>query len=246
MSNTFHTRKSPEDATLARIRDAVLSVTPARAVYLFGSRARGDHRPDSDYDVLVVTWKTPDDRVLDTAIRERLNGLRVDLKIVSAERFEWRKRFANTVERAADREGIVLAMTTEHDDRRSMANEWFENARIDLDGAHDLSNREKYAALICFHVQQSVEKNLKGFLTLDDVDAPRTHQIGDLLSMCVEIDESFAAWNDSLPKLTEYAVQTRYSSDKPGSEEVNAALELGAAFQAFIDALLAPEQDLNR
>ena len=38
------------DRTIARI---VETMNP-EAVYLFGSRARGDARPDSDYDLLVI------------------------------------------------------------------------------------------------------------------------------------------------------------------------------------------------
>ncbi|MDA1193542.1 MAG: HEPN domain-containing protein, partial [Candidatus Poribacteria bacterium] len=201
MTHQVKIPKSTDDATLTRIRDAVLSVAPARAVYLFGSRARGDHRTDSDYDVLVVTWKTPDDNVLDKAIRERLNGLRVDLKIVSAERFEWRKRFRNTVERAADREGVVLAMSTEHEDRLSIAEDWFRRGRNCLRVAQAVRDDFDLANNICFNVQQSVELHLKGFLTLHDADAPRTHEIGELLPLCIEIDESFAKWNETLPKL---------------------------------------------
>lgn len=47
-----------EEAALAFIRDRlVLSLKP-EAVWLFGSRARREHRPDSDFDILVVL---PDD-----------------------------------------------------------------------------------------------------------------------------------------------------------------------------------------
>jgi predicted nucleotidyltransferase len=36
----------------------------AATVYLFGSRVRGDHRPDSDVDV-VIEWGTPDQATMD-------------------------------------------------------------------------------------------------------------------------------------------------------------------------------------
>ena len=39
------------DAVVARIVDQI----DPEAVWLFGSRARGTHRPDSDFDLLVVT-----------------------------------------------------------------------------------------------------------------------------------------------------------------------------------------------
>ncbi len=46
------------DPRLERLLDAVVSALNPRAVYLFGSRAEGRERPDSDYDLMVVV---PDD-----------------------------------------------------------------------------------------------------------------------------------------------------------------------------------------
>jgi uncharacterized protein len=40
--------------TLARCLEAMNGVMPLRAVYLFGSHARGDARPDSDVDLCLV------------------------------------------------------------------------------------------------------------------------------------------------------------------------------------------------
>ena len=40
--------------TLARCLEAMNQVLPLRAVYLFGSHARGDARPDSDVDLCLV------------------------------------------------------------------------------------------------------------------------------------------------------------------------------------------------
>src|SRR5260221_13163249 len=45
---------APQRETLARCLDAMNRVMPLRAVYLFGSHARGDGRPDSDVDSCIV------------------------------------------------------------------------------------------------------------------------------------------------------------------------------------------------
>ncbi len=43
-----------ESAALAFLRDRLVSTLKPRAIWLFGSRARGDGRTDSDFDLLVV------------------------------------------------------------------------------------------------------------------------------------------------------------------------------------------------
>jgi predicted nucleotidyltransferase len=45
---------APEREVLARCLEAMNRVMPLRAVYLFGSHARGDARPDSDVDLCIV------------------------------------------------------------------------------------------------------------------------------------------------------------------------------------------------
>lgn len=44
-----------EGAALAGLVLRLVEGLAPRSVFLFGSRARGDHRPDSDFDLLVVT-----------------------------------------------------------------------------------------------------------------------------------------------------------------------------------------------
>lgn len=45
---------APQRATLARCLEAMNGALPLRAVYLFGSHARGEARPDSDVDLCLV------------------------------------------------------------------------------------------------------------------------------------------------------------------------------------------------
>lgn len=46
---------SSESEALTGVVDRIVEAVSPVSVYLFGSRARGDHRPDSDFDLLVVT-----------------------------------------------------------------------------------------------------------------------------------------------------------------------------------------------
>lgn len=56
---------------LKQIKDAVCTVDPQADVYLFGSRARGDHRQYSDWDFLILTQQ-PVTPSLKESIRNQL------------------------------------------------------------------------------------------------------------------------------------------------------------------------------
>ena len=45
---------------LQKIKDTVLAFDSEAQVILYGSRARGDYKPDSDWDFLVLTNKKPE------------------------------------------------------------------------------------------------------------------------------------------------------------------------------------------
>ena len=111
-----------ETGTVERI-DSVLDsflrrITVVRGdivdLYLFGSRARGDHRPDSDYDVFVVlrerTRPIVDamyDAVVDVVCE---TGSLVSLKVVSHENFEKSIAECNPLVANAMREGVPLRL----------------------------------------------------------------------------------------------------------------------------------------
>jgi predicted nucleotidyltransferase len=83
-----------------------------QAIYLFGSRARADAQPDSDYDLLLVTDKKDPglkDRVYDVATDVSLQTRRdLSLKFFSAEEFDRLKAIPSHFIRQVLAEGIKL------------------------------------------------------------------------------------------------------------------------------------------
>ena len=68
-------------ALLHRIREAIHGVEPTAQVILYGSRARGDAQPDSDWDLLVLL-DGPVDYRRAAAVRHRLYPLELEADII--------------------------------------------------------------------------------------------------------------------------------------------------------------------
>src|SRR5262249_57606937 len=72
-----HTMTDHSRAFLYRIREAIHDVEPAARVILYGSRARGDAQPDSDWDILVLL-DGPLEPQRTAAIRHRIFHLELE------------------------------------------------------------------------------------------------------------------------------------------------------------------------
>ncbi len=91
------------------------------------------------------------------------------------------------------------------------AKEWQRFADMDLDSAVHLSNmRPAPIEVICYHCQQSAEKNLKGYLILKGILPPRIHDLDELRKMCLKHSAAFEDIADTCSDLTAYGIQQRY------------------------------------
>lgn len=100
-----------EQAVLAEmVRRLVAELQPER-IYLFGSRARGEAHPESDYDLLIVVKERTDQgRDMEQRAYGALWGLRVpvDIVIMTADYFDWMLDAAASLAATVQREGRLL------------------------------------------------------------------------------------------------------------------------------------------
>lgn len=102
-----------EDRVIAKfIRDSKDLKGRIEEIYLFGSRAKGKERPDSDYDLLIiVNWSDKEfrERVYDIVLDVLLEtGKLLSLKILSSEEFEKLSRLRTPFIENVLKEGIKI------------------------------------------------------------------------------------------------------------------------------------------
>jgi uncharacterized protein len=96
---------------LARIIERVAEAYQPDCIYLFGSKARGDYGPDSDFDLMVVVPDdAPEDRKRSRLAYERLwgTGTAADVLVWTRGRFESRAHLRASLPGTILREGRLL------------------------------------------------------------------------------------------------------------------------------------------
>jgi HEPN domain-containing protein len=85
---------------------------------------------------------------------------------------------------------------SDYDKRKSeIVLKWIKKAENDIKVAkYILQLEDLITDVACFHCQQAVEKYLKAFLTYHNQRVGKTHDIGRLLQMCIEMDKEFGKY----------------------------------------------------
>ncbi len=104
--------KSTREELLHSIKQVLLSTVPNGKIILFGSRARGDARDDSDWDLLILLDKPK----IETSDFDRISYPLYELGWKEGEQFspklyttkEWMKRSFTPFYKNIEKEGIVL------------------------------------------------------------------------------------------------------------------------------------------
>ena len=122
-------------------------------------------------------------------------------------------------------------------DKQKELQQWFDLAKQNLGIAKFLA--EKYhptpVESICNNCQQSAEKDLKGYLFNENVNFPFTHDLSELLAMCIDINPNFAKFAKQCTFLTRYGVAPKYPNDLQITEDdAKAAIRFAEEIKEFV------------
>ncbi len=106
-----HVHSKPEDPILEEMLRRLTGAFQPERVYLFGSRARGEAGPDSDYDLLMIVKESelPRYRREQEAFRTLIGvGAAKDILVLTREEFDRKRTVVSSLPAAVEREGILL------------------------------------------------------------------------------------------------------------------------------------------
>ena len=88
--------------------------------------------------------------------------------------------------------------------------EWYAQGDLDIRAAEILLAQDGPLPVIAFHIQQAVEKYLKGWLLSTGWALRRTHEVEALVQEAIARNADFAPFLAPCQRITEYYIETRY------------------------------------
>jgi predicted nucleotidyltransferase len=100
----------PTPATVALAIERIVQAARPSRIIAFGSRARGEYRPESDVDLLVVLPRHVETAGVSSDLYEAVGalGFSKDILVSDEEGFERQAASTSSVQGEAAREGVVL------------------------------------------------------------------------------------------------------------------------------------------
>ena len=202
---------------------------------LFGSRARGDyHELESDIDVLLVQAVEPTPDCAAAAVRaaERdttdIYGHAVPVQLIwrTLKEFRYNRRYVNSIETQAVKQGVVMALDpgeyspssyedeeTDYDYDWSIYSERLRHAEQHLDAFVFLSEGNMSDLVIGQQAQNALEHGMKALLEAHRAPYRRVHNIGELLGNVRHADPEMRDFRLAIPPevYSEYAGDLAYN-----------------------------------
>lgn len=119
---------------------------------------------------------------------------------------------------------------------------WITKAEHDLKiGQGELRTDDPATDMVCYHMQQAVEKYLKGYLSSQGKSFRRTHDIAELIEQCRDVDAEFdLLYRHGADALTVFGVDVRYPEDfyMPTREEADRSVLVALQVRDFVSVKL--------
>ena len=216
------------DSRALAVGQAVLRETGAEDVILFGSRARGDYREDSDIDLLLI-HSSPKDRELRAQAKHSAkaaaaalygNPVGVDLLWFSMDEFDLTRRSRNHITAIAVEEGVNMegeSTGLRHGDsgdytyEGTLTSQRCRHARAHLRSMRRSIEGQEIDLIVGQHAQQALEHAMKALIS---AGGRRYRRLHDLL--LIEGDTRLAdpgftqILTSPLNQLNEYSGADRY------------------------------------
>ncbi len=126
--------------------------------------------------------------------------------------------------------------------------DWFNKGDLEIRRTQILlENNDPDGA--AFHLQQAMEKYLKGYLIAKGWKLKRIHDLEDLLDYALDYDKEFENFRDLCQEVTEYYIEERYPlliSSGLNEGEVRLRVEKAKEFMAKIKTDSAPQKNESK
>ena len=206
---------------------------------LFGSRSRGDHDEEwSDIDIMLVTAdeavvsdrKEAADAAAAAASANYGHYVPVQLVWRTLESFRHNRRYTNSLETNAVRDGIIMPKDPEQygsshceDAETGYEYDWsayetrLEDAMEHLEEFRSLVERGRSDQLIGLHAQRALEHGMKALLEAHRAEYRHNHEIGGLLGNIRRVDPAMANFRLSIDPDTYSHYAGRHAYVRPAA-----------------------------
>ncbi len=198
------TPKTTADARALAVARAVHRMAAPEQTILFGSRARGDHRPDSDIDVLIIKDPAPPEDWLED-LRDRATTLQkaelpeasgIDVICMTAQEYASRRHLRNNLANSIARQGAPI-LPQEHTELPEEAIDWDDvDGKINdaVNAANDLTAVAQSGIISAFSdkqlgriAQNALENAYKAVLGAHGFEYPTGGRSGHNLRILTEL-----------------------------------------------------------
>ena len=118
--------------------------------------------------------------------------------------------------------------------------DWLQFAKNDLKAARALLVADEgLLSSVFYHIQQGIEKALKGYLLFKQVPIRKTHDLVRLAELCTELDIDFSIILNDAKDINPYSTVTRYPDDYyalPSLDTAHVLLSKAEGVYTFVEA----------